>query len=119
MKNFWSRRDFLFQSSGGIGGLAFAQMLFDQKLLAQTAPIDACAAAPIDGNPLAPKPPHFKPRAKAVISIFNTGGVSQMETFDYKPAAEKNGGQGLTGEVRGHGAPPGAVAPRPLHVHKD
>ena len=38
MKNFWSRRDFLFQSSGGIGGLALAQMLFDQNLLAG----DAC-----------------------------------------------------------------------------
>ena len=103
MKNIWNRRDFLFQSSGGIGGLALAQMLFDQKLLAQKAPIDACVAAPIGGNPLAPKAPHFKPRAKAVISIFNTGGVSQMETFEYKPAMEKYSGKVLGGDVRVHG----------------
>src|SRR5262249_1398699 len=100
MKNFWSRRDFLFQSSGGIGGLALGQMVFEQKLVAQQSPVDACAATQIAGNPLAPKAPHFKPRAKAVISIFNTGGVSQMETFEYKPAMEKYAGQVLTGDVR-------------------
>ena len=113
MRNFWSRRDFLFQSSGGIAGLALAQMLHEQKLLAdpQTAPIDACAAPPIGGNPLAPKAPHFKPRAKAVISIFNTGGVSQMETFDYKPAAEKYAGQVLGGDVRVHDGRPGPIMP--------
>src|SRR5499426_3767719 len=108
MKNFWSRRDFLFQSSGGIGGLALASMLSDQKLLAQN---DVCAGAPIGGNPLAPKAPHFKPRAKAVISIFNTGGVSQMETFDYKPAAEKYAGQVLGGDVRVHDGRPGPIMP--------
>src|SRR5262249_50601029 len=110
MKNFWSRRDFLFQSSGGIGGLALAQMLFDQKLLAQ-APNNACAATQIANNPMAPKAPHFKPRAKAVISIFNTGGVSQMETFEYKPKLEKYAGQVLTGDVRVHDGRPGPIMP--------
>ena len=49
MKNIWNRRDFLFQSGGGIAGLALAQMLHDQKLLAsaQTAPIDVCSASPV------------------------------------------------------------------------
>jgi hypothetical protein len=36
-------------------------------------------------HPLAPKKPHFAPRAKRVIFIFSNGGVSQMDTFDYKP----------------------------------
>src|SRR4029079_17162690 len=36
-------------------------------------------------NPLAPKPPHFPPKARRVIFLFSTGGVSHMDTFDYKP----------------------------------
>lgn len=36
-------------------------------------------------DPLAPQAPHFKPRAQRVIFLFMTGGVSQLETFDYKP----------------------------------
>src|SRR5262245_51934325 len=49
---------------------------------------DLCASeerrAPA-GDPLAPKKPHFEPKAKRVIWLFSTGGVSQMETFDPKP----------------------------------
>ena len=36
-------------------------------------------------DPLAPKPPHHPPRARRVIFIFSNGGVSHMDTFDYKP----------------------------------
>jgi hypothetical protein len=36
------------------------------------------------GHPLAPKSPHFPPKAKRVIFLFSTGGVSHMDTFDYK-----------------------------------
>jgi hypothetical protein len=36
-------------------------------------------------DPLSPKPPHSKPKAKRVIFIFSNGGVSHMDTFDYKP----------------------------------
>ncbi len=36
-------------------------------------------------NPLAPKKPHHRPKAKACIFLFMYGGPSQMETFDYKP----------------------------------
>ena len=36
-------------------------------------------------NPLAPKKPHFKPKAKRVIFLFMTGGVSHVDTFDHKP----------------------------------
>ena len=38
-------------------------------------------------DPLAPKPPHFPPKAKRVIFLFSTGGVSHMDTFDPKPQA--------------------------------
>jgi hypothetical protein len=45
------------------------------ELLAQDMPAD----------PLAPRAPHFAPKANRVIFLFSTGGVAQMETFDYKP----------------------------------
>ena len=36
-------------------------------------------------HPLAPKRPHFEPKAKRVILLFSSGGVSHMDTFDHKP----------------------------------
>ena len=44
-----------------------------------------------------PKPPHFKPRAKSVISLFMSGGVSHVDTFHYKPALAKYNGMPLEG----------------------
>src|SRR5262245_46162480 len=42
-------------------------------------------AADSPADPLAPKKPHYEPKAKCVIFLFSTGGVSHMDTFDYKP----------------------------------
>lgn len=36
-------------------------------------------------DPLTPKGPHFPAKAKRVIFLFSSGGVSHMDTFDYKP----------------------------------
>ena len=44
-------------------------------------------------DPLAPKPCHFKARAKNVIFLYMDGGPSQVDTFDYKPALAKYNGQ--------------------------
>ena len=44
-------------------------------------------------NVLAPKPPHFAPRAKNVILLFASGGVSHLELFDPKPELVKNNGK--------------------------
>jgi hypothetical protein len=52
------------------------------------------AAAPA-ANPLAPKPPHFPAKAKAVIFLVMAGGPSQMETFDPKPVLNELSGQRL------------------------
>jgi hypothetical protein len=46
-------------------------------------------------DPLAPKSPHFAPKAKRVIFLFLTGGVSHMDTFDYKPKLFKADGKTL------------------------
>jgi hypothetical protein len=45
--------------------------------------IDGARATTTD--PLLPKAPHFRPKAKNVIFLFMTGGVSHVDTFDPKP----------------------------------
>ena len=70
-----SRRNMLFTAGGGISGLALANLLGEQGLLAApTAGEQACVSGPQNGSATAPRKPHFKPRAKAVISLFMTGG---------------------------------------------
>lgn len=44
-------------------------------------------------DPLAPKAPHFAPRAKRVIFLFMQGGPSQVESFDWKPDLERADGR--------------------------
>ena len=116
MKSFRSRRDFLFQSCGGISGLGLAYLLNQQGLLGA----DSCSTASPVTNPLAPKKPHFEPRAKAMISLFMSGGVSHVDTFDPKPALSRYAGQPLEGKgdviVRqGH---PGPLMPSPFQFKK-
>src|SRR6266404_9957904 len=83
-----SRRDWLRQSAAGFGDLALAGLLNDA---------DAVQAADetVTGNPLAPNPPHFTPRAKRVIFLFMHGGPSQVDTFDYKPLLSRDHGRPL------------------------
>ncbi len=115
MKAFKSRRDFLFESCGGISGLGLAYLLNQDGLLG--APNGACAVPPGGTpSPLSPKKTHFEPRAKSVISLFMSGGVSHMDTFDPKPALSKYAGQPMEGKgnivVRqGH---PGPLMPSPF-----
>ena len=52
-------------------------------------------------NPLAPKNPHFAPKAKHVIFLFLNGGPSQVDTFDPKPLLQKYSGQPMpTGNLK-------------------
>ncbi|MDQ6704346.1 MAG: DUF1501 domain-containing protein [Acidobacteriota bacterium] len=50
------------------------------------------ASMPVNANPLAPKAPHFAPKAKNVIFLFLNGGPSQVDTFDPKPMLDKYDG---------------------------
>ena len=52
--------------------------------------LDAAPAGKDAGNPLAPKKPHFAPKAKRVIFLFMTGAVSHVDTFDPKPYLTKH-----------------------------
>src|SRR5882762_5179265 len=119
MKNFWSRRDFLFQSGGGISGLALAHLLNQEGLLGATSD-GACNATAVGYNPYAPRKPHFAPRATSVISLFMSGGVSQLDTFDPKPALTRYAGQPLTGkgDVVVRQGNPGPLMPSPFQFGK-
>jgi uncharacterized protein (DUF1501 family) len=122
-RHFWDRREFLFTSGGGISGVALAYLLDREGLLSAAAPpADPCAAAAVGVNPYAPKPPHFKPRATAVISLFMGGGWSQVDTFDPKPALTKYAGEPIDGKVKGdvivRQGFPGPLMPSPFTFKK-
>lgn len=53
----------------------------------------SASSFPRDSNPLAPKQPHFPPKAKRVIYMFQAGAPSHLELFDYKPELAKNDGK--------------------------
>ncbi|MEE3372802.1 MAG: DUF1501 domain-containing protein [Planctomycetota bacterium] len=81
-----SRRRMLTHSGAGFGWLGLAATLTQEHQL---------AAAPhvANRNPLAPKRPHFKPRAKRVIFLFMNGGPSHVDTFDPKPELVNQAGK--------------------------
>src|SRR5881628_1039580 len=115
-----SRRDFLRRAGGGFGLLALASLLDGAGLLAgQAAP--AATSAPV--NPLAPKPPHFTPRARSVIFLFMSGGPSHVDLFDPKPDLIRLAGQPIpesfgTFKTRRNVAKNKLLPPlRPFHPH--
>ncbi|MBM4077055.1 MAG: DUF1501 domain-containing protein, partial [Planctomycetes bacterium] len=81
-----TRREFLWQAGGGFAGTALAGLLHQDGFFQQSVRADGVIK---DGrptsNPLAPKQPHFLPKAKSVIFLFMYGGPSHIDTFDYKP----------------------------------
>lgn len=85
----FTRRQLLQRVGVGFGSVALMPLLEESGFLTRT----ANAADLI--NPLAPRPPHFAPRAKRVIHLFMNGGPSQVDTFDPKPALEKYAGKPL------------------------
>ncbi len=104
-----SRRDWLARAGGGLGLVALADLLRTEGLLAAdvTTTSDGARSAtgtPPDGDspesPTLAQPgetvlpgPHFAPRARRVIQLFMSCGVSQVDSWDYKPALAKYDGQ--------------------------
>ena len=81
----FSRRHFLWQSGGGLGALALAWILDQDRARAAGRPASSA------------RQPHFLPKAKRVVQVFCAGGVSHLETFDFKPELERRHGQSLEG----------------------
>src|SRR5215471_2572248 len=76
-----SRRELLGHLGGGLGGVALAWMLGR----------DAAPAAPVRNDLNGGL--HHRAKAKRVIQLFMNGGVSQVDTFDFKPELDKRHGQ--------------------------
>ena len=93
-----SRRDWLCNSYLGLGGLAAMDLL-----------------GATDASPMAPKPQHHPEKAKSCIFLFMEGGVSQMDTYEYKPELWKHAGKQMpkaertTGELATFSAAPNRV----------
>jgi hypothetical protein len=94
MHPYLHRRSFLSQTATGLGGIALAQLLGKDRLLAASGPIRPELNP---ANPNASRPPHFEPKAKRVLMIFCSGAVSQIDTFDYKPSLITHHGQPMPG----------------------
>src|SRR2546425_4023043 len=89
--NLITRRWFLQQCGVGVGSMALAALLGADK---------ACGAVnPTAPHLLAPKQPHFKPKATRVIYLFMGGAPSQLDLFDDKPMLAKYNGQPVPKEV--------------------
>lgn len=78
-----TRRQFLRSSQLCLGGAALSSLLGDTGTAAESSVI----------NPLAPKSPHFAPKAKRVIYLHLTGSPPHLDLYDYKPELVKLSGQ--------------------------
>ena len=81
------RRSLLKRCGMGLGMLGLAGVLHDEGRLFASPSLD----------PMAPREPHFSPKAKRVIWLFLNGGPSHIDTWDYKPELTKRHGQELEG----------------------
>ncbi|MEZ0390054.1 MAG: DUF1501 domain-containing protein, partial [Verrucomicrobium sp.] len=79
-----NRRQMLGRTALGLGTLAFADLLAADSGRGEALP-----------KPGIPGLPHFAPKAKRVITLFMSGGMSHLETFDHKPELVKRTGQEL------------------------
>ena len=108
-----SRRDLLWQLGGGLGGIAFAQLLAEAGEL----PGASKPRAEFNGGL------HHVAKVKRVVQLFMNGGISQPDTFDYKPELQKRHGKPFdpgTGEkVEGVTSTPGNLmkSPFPFKQH--
>ena len=95
MTNLCSRRHFLYTGGFSLAGLGLLDLV--------AAAADKGPSKP-DLEPihfdLTPKPTHFAPKAKAMISMYMVGGPSHIDLFDHKPALEKLDGKKFPGELK-------------------
>ncbi|MBL9213220.1 MAG: DUF1501 domain-containing protein [Opitutaceae bacterium] len=85
-----SRRECLNKLALGLGGIALAELLGGRAQAAPAAPSGASL----------PGLPHFAPKAKRIIYLFQSGGPSQLDLFDYKPLLNQKHGEQLPDAVR-------------------
>ncbi len=101
-----TRRQALWEIGGGLGGVALAALLGSEGLVRGdelTQP----------KNPLASRPPQFAAKAKRVIQIFCPGGLSHVDTWDYRPELQRRAGKPFDpgGKLQFFGSKPGNCQP--------
>jgi Protein of unknown function (DUF1501) len=78
-----TRRHFLKDASLGVGAVALSSLLAGESRAASEAVV----------NPLAPRSPHYAPKARRVIYLHLTGSPPHLDLYDYKPELVKHNGQ--------------------------
>lgn len=86
-----ARRSFLGDVSRGIGGIALGALLHPETL----------RAAEQSQHPGLPNFPHFAPRAKRVLCLFQSGGLSHVDLFDDKPMLHEHAGKEIPPSIKG------------------
>ena len=89
----YTRRDFLTRTTMGLGAAALSGIMNPLGLNAMN------TTAPMGGGGVLGSP-HFSPKAKRVIYLFQSGGPSHFELFDYKPMLQKMAKQDLPASIR-------------------
>src|SRR4051794_18261206 len=99
------RRAFLWQSGGGLGGVALSYLLGKEGLLAAGPPVKEDLNGGI----------HHRAKAKRVVQLFMSGAASQCDTFDYKPMLIRKHGEKFDpgGKVELFQSSPGNVMKSP------
>src|SRR5215212_10454220 len=108
-----SRRELLSRCGMGMGGLGLAALLGQSPTAEAASP----AGEGLGVNPLAPRAPHFAPKAKRVIHFFLNGGASHVDTFDPKPKLQEYAGKALPVTFRTE-RKTGAAFPSPFKFRK-
>ncbi len=96
VKKQLDRRTFLVKTSMGIGALALGSLLGIDKLFGGS---NASKKAIAEGE-TAVVFPNFLPKAKRIVYLFQSGGPSQLDLFDYKPGLASQFGKDLPPEIR-------------------
>src|SRR4028118_88084 len=94
VKKQLDRRTFLTKTSLGLGALALGSLMGTGKLFGRR------GAASVEEEALASTFPNFLPKAKRIVYLFQSGGPSQLDMFDYKPMLDQYHGQDLPASVR-------------------
>ncbi|MGN6438801.1 MAG: DUF1501 domain-containing protein [Agriterribacter sp.] len=97
VKKQLDRRTFLTKTSMGLGAVALGSLLGRSSLFGKSN-----VAAPLEEGVTATVFPNYLPKAKRVVYLFQSGGPSQLELFDYKPQLEKYQAQDLPASIRGN-----------------
>ncbi len=77
-----TRRALLQRFGLGVGAMALGSLLTKES-----------SAASVESRAMAPREPHFAPRAKSIIFLFMAGGPSQLDLFTDKPKLREHHGQ--------------------------